>query len=147
MTQAVSEHLLGLLPYVQTSYQRRSPLVTRRRDYTMEMLWSATGVRQGDPLGPLLFALTYQPTLSAARESAADALGTACHDDTCIQGSAEAVIAGAARIMSRHACQRQKTLVFCADADKAPHCSKVRSDSLSSRPRGVRHGAGTRSFH
>ena len=121
ITQAVSEHLPGLLPYVQMSYQRRSPLVTRRGDGTMEVLWSATSVRQGDPLGPLLFALTYQPTLSAAQESAADALVTACHDYTYIQGSEEAVIAGAARIMSRHACQRQKTLVFCADADKAHH--------------------------
>ena len=82
MTQVVSEHLPGLLPYVQMSYQRRSPLVTRRGDSTMEVLWSATGVRQGDPLGPLLFALTYQPTLYAAQESAADALVTACHDDT-----------------------------------------------------------------
>ena len=119
MTQAVSEHLPRLLAYVQMSYQRRSPLVTRRGDGTMEVLWSATGVRQGDPLGPLLFALTYQPTLSAAQDSAADAPATACHDDTYIQGSEEAVIDGAARIMSRHACQRQKTLVFCADADKA----------------------------
>ena len=59
MSQAVSDHLPGLLPYVQTSYQRRSPLVTRRGDSTMEVLWSVTGVRQGDPLGPLLFALTY----------------------------------------------------------------------------------------
>ena len=44
MTQAVSEHLPGLLPYVQMSYQRRSPLVTRRGDGTMELLWNATGV-------------------------------------------------------------------------------------------------------
>ena len=87
----------------------------------MEVLWYATGVQQGDPLGPLLFGLTYQPTLSAAQVSAADALVTACHADTYIQGSKEAVIAGAARIMSRHACQCQKTLVFCADSDKAHH--------------------------
>ena len=52
---------------------------------------------------------------------AADALVTACHNDTYIQGSEEAVLAGAARIMSRHAYQRQMTLVFCADADKAHH--------------------------
>ena len=87
----------------------------------MEVLWSATGVRQGDPLGHLMFALTYQPTLSAAQESAADTLATASHNDTYMQGREEAVIAGAARIMSRHACQRQKTMVFCADVDKAHH--------------------------
>ena len=58
------------------------------------------------------------PQESAA---AADALVTACHDGTDIHGSEEAVTAGAARIMGHHACQRQKTLVFCADADKAGH--------------------------
>ena len=46
---------------------------------------------------------------------------TPYHDDTYIQGSEEAVIAGAERIMSRHACQLQKTLVFYADTDKAHH--------------------------
>ena len=62
------------------------------------------GVREGDHFGPLLFALMFQPTPFAAQESAADALVTACHDDKYIQGSEEAVIVGAARIMSRHAC-------------------------------------------
>ena len=55
------------------------------------------------------------------QDSAADALVTACCDDTYIQGSEEAVIAGAARIMSRHACQRHNTLVSCAETDKAHH--------------------------
>ena len=86
----------------------------------MEVLWSATGVRQGDQIGPLLFQLTYQPTLSDAQQSASDALVTACHDNTCIQGDQQAVNVGAARIPSRYACQHQKTLVFCADTDKAP---------------------------
>ena len=101
------------------SYQRRSPLVTCRGDSTTEVLWSANGVRLGDPLGPLLFAFTYQPTLSAAQESAADALVTACHDGAYIQANREAVIAGAARITSRSACQRRKTLVFRVDTGKA----------------------------
>ena len=55
--------------------------------------------------GPLLFALTYQPTLHAAQEHASDAIVTACHDDTYLQGQEDAVVAGARRIMSRHACQ------------------------------------------
>ena len=80
MTQAVSEHLHGLLPHVQMYCQRRSPLATTAETAPMEALWSATGVRQGDQLGPLLFQLTYQPTLSDAQQSAADALVTACHD-------------------------------------------------------------------
>ena len=88
-------------------------------------------MRQGDLLGPLLFALTYQPILSAVRQSAADALVTACHDDKGIQGGEETVIAGAACIMSRHSCQRKKTLVFCVDIDKAHHVAAQLGASVS----------------
>ena len=70
-------------------------------------------------MGPLLFVLTYQPTLHAAQEHAADAVVTACHDDTYLQGQENAVVAGARRIMSRHACQPRRTLVHCADPDRA----------------------------
>ena len=103
------------------AYQQRSPLVIRQADGSHEVLWSEAGVRQGDPMGPLLFALTYQPTLHAAQEHAADAIVTACHDDTYLQGQEDAVVAGARRIMSRHACQPRKTLqlVHCADPDRA----------------------------
>ena len=76
-------------------------------------------MRQGDTMGPLLFALTYKPTLHAAQEHAADAIVTACHDDTYLQGQEDAVVAGARRNMSRHACKPRKTLVYCADPDKA----------------------------
>ena len=41
------------------------------------------------------------------------------HDDTYLQGQEDAVVAGARRIMSRHACQPRKTLVYCADSDRA----------------------------
>ena len=114
--------------------------------------WNCCGVRQGDPLGPLLFALMYQPTLSDAQESEADTLVMACHDDTYIQGGEEAVIAGAAHIMSRHACQRQKTLVFCAETDKVHHVptklgATVAPDGLVAW-RGVAwHGTGARQLH
>ena len=47
-----------------------------------------------DQLGLLVFALTTQPTLSAGRESAADAVVTECHDDMYIHGSEDAVAAG-----------------------------------------------------
>ena len=61
----------------------------------------------------------------------ADALVTACHDDTYIQGSEEAVIAGAAWIMNRHACQRQKTLVFCVDTGQAHHVAAKSGATVS----------------
>ena len=103
---------------VGLAYQQRSPLVIQRADGSHKVLWSEAGVRQGDPMAPLLFALTYQPTLHAAQEHAADAIVTACHDDTYLQGQEGAVVAGARRIMSRHACQPRKTLVYCADPDR-----------------------------
>ena len=110
MVHAVADKLPSLLPYVLMAYQQQSPLVIQQADGSHEVLWSEAGVRQGDPMGPLLFALTYQPTLHAAQEHAADAIVTACHDDTYLQGQEDAVVAGARRIMSRHACQPRKTL-------------------------------------
>ena len=119
MVHAVADKLPSLLPYVLMAYQQRSPRVIQQADGSHEVLWSEAGVRQGDPMGPLLFALTYQPTLHAAQEHAADAIVTACHDDTYLQGEEDAVVVGARRMMSRHACQPRKTLVYCADPDKA----------------------------
>ena len=78
MVHAVADKLPSLLPYVLMAYQQRSPLVIQQADGSHEVLWSEAGVRQGDPMGPLLFALTYQPTLHAAQEHAADAIFTAC---------------------------------------------------------------------
>ena len=76
VAHAVAGELPGLSPYVMRSYQHRSPLVVRREDGTQEVLWSETGVRQGDPMGPLLFAVAYQPTLHEAQERAAEAAVT-----------------------------------------------------------------------
>ena len=68
MVHAVADKLPSLLPYVLMAYQQRSPLVIQQADGSHEVLWSEAGVRQGDPMGPLLFALTYQPTLHAAKD-------------------------------------------------------------------------------
>ena len=119
IVHAVADKLPSLLPYVLMAYQQQSPLVIQQADGSHEVLWSEAGVRQGDPMGPLLFALTYQPTPHAAQDHAADAIVTACHDDTYLQGQDDTVVAGARRIMSRHACQPRKTLMYCADPDKA----------------------------
>ena len=59
MLHAFADKLPSLLPYVLMAYQQRSPLVTQRVDGSHEVLWSEAGVSQGDPVGPLLFALTY----------------------------------------------------------------------------------------
>ena len=82
LVHAVADKLPSLLPYVLMAYQRRSPLVIQPADGSHDVLWSETGIRQGDPMGPLLFALAYQPTLHGVQKHAADAIVTACHDDT-----------------------------------------------------------------
>ena len=74
MVHAVADKMPSLLPYVLMAYQQRSPLVIQRADGTHEVLWSEAGVRQGDPMGLLLFALMYQPTLHAAH-----------HEPPCMQ--------------------------------------------------------------
>ena len=63
----------------------------------------------------------YQPTLQAAQEPASEVIATACHDYTYLQGEEGAVVAGARRIMSHHACQPHDVLVFCVKSKKAPN--------------------------
>eukprot|EP00892_Ulva_mutabilis_P012837 jgi/Ulvmu1/9926/UM058_0009.1 len=125
MLAAVAQHAPGLLPFVRMSYQQASALLLRRPDGAHEVLWSETGVRQGDTMGPFLFNLTYQPTLRAASEVSGGALVTACHNDTYLQGRPQDVAAGAALIMGRHPCQPQKTSVYCEDTDTAAHVAAL----------------------
>ena len=79
------------------------------------------------------FGLRWQPTLHEAQERAAEAAVTACRDDTYLQGCEDAVIAGATHIMSRHACQRSKTLVFCTDQSEAEHVAAKLSATVAMR--------------
>ena len=59
MLRAVRDRLPHLLPWVLWCY--RTPSHLRFGD--LAPLLSAEGVQQGDPLGPLLFALTVQPLI------------------------------------------------------------------------------------
>eukprot|EP00892_Ulva_mutabilis_P011423 jgi/Ulvmu1/8653/UM046_0058.1 len=84
---------------------------------------AASGVKQGDPIGPLYFAIAFRPTLLAAQEAAPDTLAIACHDDLTVQGTVEQVVAMGRVVQSRHQCNKQKTLVHCTDPAKASHAA------------------------
>src|SRR5690606_10021064 len=62
------------------AYGKPSLLVTEGGS----VLASAEGVRQGDPLGPLLFSLAFRPTLEALAKELPDAVLIAYLDDLYI---------------------------------------------------------------
>jgi hypothetical protein len=84
MLAAVEQRCPALLPMAAWAYGRHSHLLVHQSPGTV--VRSQSGVRQGDPLGPLLFALTLQGPLE---EVAAMGLTRplAYADDTFLQGA------------------------------------------------------------
>jgi len=79
----------GMAPWVGFCYGRPSKLVFGSRTISSE-----SGVQQGDPLGPLLFALALQPVLTelaGARSGGGLELVFSYLDDLCLAGEAAAV--------------------------------------------------------
>ena len=69
MLRAIATAATPLLPLATWMYREASPLLVLGALRTATSLWSKQGVRQGDPCGPLLFALTVQPILQSLRET------------------------------------------------------------------------------
>jgi ribonuclease HI len=89
----VERNLPYLLPYYQWAYQAASPL-----EYGSYLLtWSREGVRQGDPLGPVFFAIGFHGILQQLSQEFLDVSISAYLDDVSVTGSVDALISVAKR--------------------------------------------------
>jgi Reverse transcriptase (RNA-dependent DNA polymerase) len=92
MLEAIGKHQPSLLPFAQWSYCRASRLHISGAPPGTLPIMSECGVRQGDPCGPLFFALTTQDQLEKVALLHPQAPPLAYADDTFLQGSAASVI-------------------------------------------------------
>ncbi|CAI6000948.1 unnamed protein product [Closterium sp. NIES-64] len=88
--ELVKGPFVGMTPFLRTLYGSPSPLLYRA-DATRHTLWSRTGVRQGDPLGPFLYALAQQPALEAVKAAHRDVFLCSYADDTYLLGELDAI--------------------------------------------------------
>jgi hypothetical protein len=95
-----SPRLQSLIPFLRGSYGAPSPLYYFLADEGDEghsggvaTLWSHRGVRQGDPLGPALFAAAHQKALRPVSEQFESCMFPSFADDTHIVGPLHDVLA------------------------------------------------------
>ncbi len=88
---AVKEHAPSLLPVVQWAYGQPTNLHVLGAPAGTPPILSHQGVRQGDPLGPLLFALALQKPLQGALQQVPGTSAVAFLDDCTIVGLPPAV--------------------------------------------------------
>ena len=93
---AVQQSATALLPMVQWAYGDETPLLIAGALEGTPPVMSQRGVRQGDPLGPSLCALTLQPVLERVDAACEEAPLVVYLDDTSIVGKVTPV-AGAFR--------------------------------------------------
>ena len=86
MLAAVQQSASALLPMVQWAYGDETPLHIVGAPEGTPPVMSQRGVRQGDPLGPLLFALTLQPVLERVDAACEEAPLVVYLDDMSIVG-------------------------------------------------------------
>ena len=105
MLQAVVQRAPQLLRFVQWMYRCASPL------WVAGSLWSKAGVRQGDPLGPLLFALKLQDGLHETQRW--NAVVTVCVG-CCGRPFAERTYPTLFVIYSKQVISQERRSLFCS---------------------------------
>ena len=91
MLEAVLERAPKLAHYALWMYTTPSPLHLTQAPNGRDTLWSRAGVRQGDPCGPLFFALAMQGALEQVNRSYPDVQVLSYLDDVFLHGPAAAV--------------------------------------------------------
>ena len=89
IASAVRQHCPTLYKTARWAYDRPTPLVLAAGEWTLQ---SQQGVRQGDPLGPLLFSVGIRPVLQRLIDSLGpDYMLVAYLDDICILGGPDSL--------------------------------------------------------
>jgi hypothetical protein len=88
LIRSVAQHYPQLLPLVCWLYGQHSNLWVEGAPPDTPPIVSRKGVRQGGPLGPLLFGIVLQSVLESTNATHEDSHVLALHDDICLVGSA-----------------------------------------------------------
>jgi hypothetical protein len=129
--QQVAQHFPSLLPYFQSAYTGEAPLY-----YKGEVLThSLEGVRQGDPLGPALFALGLHPVLQSIREDFPDIRIYAYLDDVTFTGEVSELSTVFTRF--RNLCENIGLQVNMEKSNIIPGINSMSSSDLPSNLSGV----------
>jgi ubiquitin carboxyl-terminal hydrolase 44/49 len=86
----IQTHLPGLFPFVSSMYINPSKLWVQTDDGPRSIM-SCEGVRQGDTLGPLFFAMAANVLLLKLKEKIPEGIVVAYHDDFTLAGPREKI--------------------------------------------------------